>query len=49
MGLGRATSLQRELQKVFCCGRIAFSNMELLHSGLFLYWDFEKGLLSPSS
>lgn len=48
MGLGRATSLQRELQKVVCCGRIAFSDLDLLCSGLFLHWDFEKDLLSPS-
>lgn len=49
MGLGRATSLQRELQKVVCCGGIAFSGLDLLRSGLFLHWDVEKGLLSPSS
>lgn len=49
MGLGRATPLQRELQRVICSGRIAFSALDLLHSGLFRHWDFERDLLSPAT
>lgn len=37
MGLGRATSVQRELQKFGCCSRIAFSGLDLLFSRLFIH------------